>query len=194
MTKLERAQWMRRLSSWQTAQSMIDKAQELNDRFGSEVLAQPRIGFFKEAFCAGQFAKLRSADQVRLIYPDERPDFELRWGIATEAFELVEADTVGRRRGDEYRSREDSDTTSRPFPEEDWLAPTEAAAILQTAAALKSDGRYDPACRLLIYLNPSEFGIHQAAIEALMKPATKLARDCFAEVWIMWKGKAYRVH
>ncbi len=192
LTKDQRAQWMRRLSSWQAPQCMIDKAEEVRELLGSEALVQPRAGFFREAFVAGRFADVRHADHVRLVHPDPRPDFELRFGSRVEAFELVEADTAGRRRDLEIRLERDAGVEVVPFPVEEWLTPGEAQSLLQAAAVKKSDGRYDPACRLLIYLNPVEFDVHRAAILAAMKPATASAKDRFAEVWVMWKGEAFQ--
>ena len=108
LTKAQRAAWMRRLSNWQMPDDMIGKAEELRTLLGSEALVQPRAGFFREAFTAGRFAGVRRADRVRLIYPDERPDFELDFGNEVEAFELVEADTPGRKRGKPVRCRSES--------------------------------------------------------------------------------------
>ena len=97
LTKSQRELWMRRLSSWQTPESMIAKTEELGELLGPEVLVQPRAGFFREAFCAGKFARERAADKVRLIYPDERPDFEL--SLSGRPIQLDAAGTTSTARG-----------------------------------------------------------------------------------------------
>jgi hypothetical protein len=183
---------MRRLSNWQMPADMIGKAEELRTLLGSEALVQPRAGFFREAFTAGRFAGVRRADRVRLIYPDERPDFELDFGNEVEAFELVEADTAGRKRDLEIRRERAAGDKVIAFPVEEWLTPDEAGFLLDAAARRKSNGRYDRQCRLLIYLNPIEFDLHHAETLAIMKPATEAAKNHFAAVWVMWKGEAYR--
>lgn len=170
---------------------MIKKLEALSEQLGDEVLIQPRAGFFRDAFCAAHFAVVRQADAVRLAHPEPRPDFKLRWEDRIESFEVIEADTPGRRRDQEFRREAAAGSGVRPFPEEEWLTPAVAESILRSAAERKARGGYDSSCRLLIYLNPIEFGVHQQAIEQLMKPATEAAASTFAEVWVLWKGRAY---
>ena len=190
ITKEDHRAWLRRLSSWQTASAMREKADSLVEQYGDSVLRSPRSAFFREAFCAARFAEWRQADEVRLVHPDPRPDFEIRFSpTLIEPFELVEADMPGRRRSLEYRANTGA---AEPFPEEEWLTTAQARQLLQIAAQSKSDGRYDPGCGLLIYLNPTEFGVNQEGIEMVMKPATAAAAKYFRSVWVFWKGQAYQ--
>jgi hypothetical protein len=47
--------------------------------------------------------------------------------------------------------------------------------------------------QLLIYLNIQEFGIRHQEVLASMHDATAAAKDAFAEVWVLWKDKPYRL-
>ena len=186
----ERKRWRRALSNWQTPDSMIGKADALSTLLGQAAPTQAGLEFFREAFVAGRFASAVGAEHVRLVHPDPRPDFELRTRGQVEAFELVEADTPGRRRGEAYAEPAAGPVSA---PEAGWLTAEGAAAMLATAAAKKADGRYDRGVRLLIHLNPTDHDAQQAEIETAMKPATAAAANVFAEVWVFWKDRPYRV-
>jgi hypothetical protein len=191
-SKEDRQRWLRRLSNWQTPASMSEKVEELRALLGSEVLTRARAGFFRDAWAAARFAALRKARQVRLAWPEPRPDFELRWGEEFEAFELVEADWPHRRRGDELRRSAAVGAPVEAFPEEAWLTPEAARQMLQRASGRKALGGYLASCRLLIYLNGSEFDTRREEIEQQMRPATAEAGGAFDQVWVMWNGRLYQ--
>lgn len=191
ITRAEHQTWLRRLSNWQSPDAMRAKVDEIVEHYGEAALTSPRSAFFREAHAASAFAADRGAAQVRLVHPDPRPDFEVRLhaGAEPETFELVEADWPGRQRSREFH---EAGPGAIDFPESEWLTPEAAQAMLAVAARVKSDGRYETSCNLLIYLNPIEFGVHQVEVEAVMQPATADAASHFRSVWVLWKGVAYR--
>jgi hypothetical protein len=40
----------------------------------------------------------------------------------------------------------------------------------------------------VIYLNIGEYGTMQKKIEGAMADATEVAKDAFAQVWVLWKA------
>jgi len=194
LTKTEQVYWLRLLQAWLPLDDFEEALERLEAVQGDQLMTDPRAGFYRDAFCALQFATLAHADQVRLIRA-ERPDFEIGVGGAVSAFEVTEADTPGRKRGHEIQEKRTRRVPGQPlvedFPVEDWLTPEQADVALRTAAEKKCHGNYHPHCGLVILLNPIEFGIHQQAIETLMADATAAARNRFASVWVLWKGVGY---
>src|SRR6195952_5402641 len=112
-----------------------------------------------------------------------------------ELVECVEADTPGRRRGDEYRLAAERSANGEPRiedPDEDWEARADQGpAALSAAVAKKIGKRYAGSASLLVFLNIDEFGIRQKEIEATMAPAIAPALPCFQRVWILWKERLY---
>jgi hypothetical protein len=193
LTRGERRQWLDEFCRWQTPLSFSARVDDLWRERGDFLLTDPRAAFFREAHSAARFGRLRSANLVRLIAAD-RPDFELQIGSIIQQYEFTEADMPGRRRGQEIeadRAIASDDLVIRPFPSEEWLTPAMADQILRGAAAKKSSAKYDPTWGLLILLNPIEFGAFQAEIESVMRDATASAGRRFADVWVLWSGRAY---
>jgi hypothetical protein len=193
LTPQERREWIDKLCRSQSLDHFSTLVDELWHERGDFLLTDQRAAFFREAHAALTFASLRAATKVRLIEAD-RPDFEVELGLHIHAYEFTEADTPGRRRGQEIaadRTIGANIPVSRPFPSDEWLTPHLAEQILRSAAAKKANGGYEPHCGLLILLNPIEFDAYRTEIEALMQDATYVACRCFSEVWVLWKGRAY---
>lgn len=164
---------------------------ETTSRIGSvDYFNQGGLAFLRDAWIAAKFGRIRQAEIVRLV-ADIWPDFELKLGGQVESFEAVEADDPGRRRGDEYRNciRE-----IEHDPVEDWIARAEQApAWVETACRIKADKRYSAGANLVIYLNLSEYGIRQNAVERSFQAATTAVKDSFDTVWVLWKKRAYLI-
>lgn len=194
LTNTERDYWLKLLHAWLPLGEFEEALKRLEAAQGDYLLTDPRAGFYRDAYCAQQFAVLVRADQVRLV-AEQRPDFEIDFAGTISSFEVTEADAPGRKRGLEIQEQRARRVPGQPlvkdFPVEDWLTPEQADLALRTAAEKKSHGNYHPRCGLVILLNPIEFGIHQQAVEALMADATAAARNRFASVWVLWKGVAY---
>ncbi len=172
------------------------------DQLGCEDLFnQGGLDFLRETWVAGTFAEKRQAISVRLVGP--RPDFELRFASGdVEAFEHVEADISGRRRGDEYAALAAAGYPLTHWPEEEWATGEQAREAIRTAAGNKAKKAqelaaagtpYPPGTGLLIYLNVRDFGAHQKEIEAVFDEAVHSARSSFSSIWILWKALAYRL-
>ena len=194
LTKTERDDWLRRLHAWLTPKEFRDALNRLESAQRDHLLTDPRAGFYRDAFCAHEFATLVGADLVRLV-GEERPDFQIDVAGAVSAFEVTEADTPGRKRGEEVQERRKRRVAGQPFvehfPYENWLTPEQADVALRMAAERKNRPVYDRSGGLVILLNPIEFGAHQQAIEDLMADATAAVRNRFASVWVLWKGVGY---
>lgn len=151
--------------------------------------------FVRDARIAARFARARNIEKVRLV-ADSWPDFIVSLDDREEAFEAVEADVPGRKRDEEYRKLQKlenrGESTATYHPEEEWLTPSEAADLLAQAASKKVAKGYQPGSGLVIYLNPTEYGIHHDEIVGIMSESTAAAKDSFESVWVLWKGKAYQ--
>jgi hypothetical protein len=98
-----------RLSGWQRPADMRLAVEQQMDKIGNKDLFKPGLVFVLEAWAAAVFAAERGASSARLI-ADERPDCELMLECgAVEAFEIVEADVLGRKRvsGEPYPAKRD---------------------------------------------------------------------------------------
>lgn len=103
------------LTCWHTPQEVREGATRLMDKLGDEhIFQQAGVSFIYEAYAAAQFAEFRHAAFLRKI-AGERPDTELKFSCgSTEIFEVVEADKLGRKRGDEYKELYDKGTMHLP--------------------------------------------------------------------------------
>jgi hypothetical protein len=192
----------RRLCDWQGCEEMRIATEQLMDKLDSEDLfSQSGLTFILEAWAAAKFGYKRGAVSARLI-TGVRPDCELMFpNGAIEAFEIVEGDVLGRKRGPEYRERALTGK-ARHSPVEEWATPEQAREIIQNRAEKKARKArdlasagipYPPGTGLLIYLNISDFGVNHEAIKAEFAPSVHVATSWFASIWILWKDVPYHV-
>lgn len=196
-SKAESKAWQERLSIRQTPNEMKQTLREISGRLHVRVLINSGLGFYRDAWAACAFAEARGARSVRLLWPAERPDFEIESELGLQQFETVEADKPGRKRGDEYKAilpRLDAEEqVVEDVPDEDWMTPEQASEMLGRAAQSKADDRYAADCNLLILLNHEDFVGDHDVIISCMAQSTSVACDRFAEVWVLWKGVAHLV-
>jgi hypothetical protein len=197
-TNPELAQHRAWLSEWRTPADMTTYVANVNDTMGStDFFRQGGVEFLRDAWLAAEFGRHRQSSSVRLVPEREQwPDFETRGGGVIERVECVEADIPGRRRGDEYREAEERAASGALAvahdPIEDWIARADQVpAALSAVIATKIGKNYASRVSLLVYLNIGEFGIRQAAIEAVMAPAITPALPYFQRVWLLWKARLY---
>jgi len=190
LTKTEIATHKTWLAAWREPAAMAQYVDAVNDHMGSkDFFNQAGVEFLRDAWAAAEFAGKRGARQVRLV-AGQWPDFELRLDGRVEQFECVEADTPGRRRGDEYR---DGELAVEDDPVEDWCdRAAKVPEAIRAAVGKKLTKHYDGKVQLLIYLNINEFGIRQKEIESAFPEATAKAKDQFGAIWILWKARVYR--
>jgi hypothetical protein len=106
-----------------------------------------------------------------------------------EKFEAVEADDPTRRRGIEYK---DTDQVARRV---DYLAYVDQLpGWIELACATKANKRYSKGASLVVYLNPTDFGVRRKpSIPEHFPSVTQCVKDHFKSVWVLWKNKVYRV-
>lgn len=194
LSKTERRQWLARLSAFQTPGEMKEHVRALKRLFRERLLIRSGFDFYRDAATAADFAAARRASRVRL-WPGDRPDFEMETEVGIQQFEVVEADTEGRKRGKEYEEilpqLDAGELVVEHVDEGDFLTSGQAEKMLRRAAEEKARKGYDPTIGLVIRLNPGDFDFDHDAIVACMETATEPASGAFVEVWVLWKGAAY---
>lgn len=175
------------LNEWQAPAAMLAISTSVDP---VTMYNQAGLAFLRDGWVAGEFAKARNADQVRLIN-DEWPDFQLRFGDRVESFEAVEADDPTRRRGLEYT--EDKMYIVEDNPIEDTAKRARAAPEwIKLACERKVAKKYPARAGLVIYLNMGEHDFFPE-VKLSFRSATSVAHGVFPSVWILWKAKAYQV-
>ena len=169
----------------------------LMDVFGcKDLFTRPELNFVREAFVAAKVGIIRDASSAALI-DAARPDFELRVASRTELYELVEADTLDRRRSDEYKAGNRIQHWPEPTSGEEAfrLIHKAAKAKAKKAAELIAKGTpYPNETRLLFYLNHIwNFGGSDDEIEIIFSAAVEPARKWFSSIWLLWKEAVYQV-
>ncbi len=182
----------KRLGQWQEPIAMHDSVKEVMVSIGDKVLfGQPGLAFLRDSWIAAEFSIARKAKKVRLV-SDDWPDFELYMNGKTEQFEAVEADDPLRHRGDEYRN----DACGIKASVGDWSSRADQAPNwIERVCEKKKNKRYGSSndVNLIIYLNLNEFGIRHEMVKDCFASSTKIAKDDFKSVWILWKLTAYPV-
>jgi hypothetical protein len=192
-----------RLANWFSSAEMREEAQRLMELLGStKLFNQSGVDFICEAFVAAEIGAKRGAAAVRLI-GEERPDIALRFDDGRiESYELVEADRLDRKRGDEYAALEAAGNPIYHWPIEEWATPEQAVTSIRAMAEKKARKAkklaakgtpYPPETRLLIYVNLDDFGAHTEEIERTFSEAVAPARQWFSSIWVLWKSRVLQV-
>ncbi len=141
----------------------------------------------RDAWIASKVSSALSSEQVRLV-PDERPDFEIQSVGRILQFEATEADTDGRKRGDEP-----DDEGWRPDPVEEWQKRFNAIpAALDRVVSKKLRKDYPPGTALVVYVNLACYGAYQKEGIPILQTGTAAAKDKFSAVFAMWEGVLYK--
>ena len=72
-------------------------------------------------------------------------------------------------------------------------SPKSARRNQARVAEAKAKKAYPRSTRLVIYLNIGEYGTRQREIEGAMADSTAVAKEAFAQVWVLWKARLYLV-
>jgi hypothetical protein len=119
-----------------------------------------------------------------------------------QAYECVEADIDGRKRGDEVEALAEAGNPLIHVPIEEWATAEQARDRLQWAAKKKAAKAkklaekgtpYPHGTGLIINLNLQDYGANTADIIAVFAEAVTVARSWFPEIWVLWKSRAHRV-
>ena len=160
-----------------------------SDAFFARAELQP----LREAYAAGLFATILSETQAVALRlrRDRFPDFDLRIGEHIQAFELVEADKPGRRRGDEYKEAAQREAEGLPPSVEHFDPDAEEQAApeaIREAIAKKAQKSYAPAPPLLVYVNfwlfhapsltPEQFAALSSVARAVSGDLASLGCQC----------------
>lgn len=171
------------LHDWHSADYVLDRTGAVpSDEYFLRTALKPA----REAWIAAEFSKVMAAGEVRLV-ADDWPDIEIMIDGKPVAFECVEPQLPGRRRGDEYRRGEiihkDAD---------DWRKEAEAIpGMLQHAVQSKVAKGYPKSCNLLIYLSLSPYGILHGENVGAFAENTRAGRDHFRSIWVLYCDEAY---
>lgn len=192
LTKQQIAQHQEWLCCWHAPDHMLKYVDKLIDTIGSvDFFTQAGLAFLRDAWAGAKFGVAREATAVRLV-GGEWPDFEIEVNNAVELFEFTEADLPERKRGEEYRAASDAGFPIEDDPVEDWEERAKLVPqALMIAVSKKTWKQYSKKVNLLIYLNIDEYGIREREIEASLGSSIAAARECFADIWLLWKDRVY---
>jgi hypothetical protein len=158
---------------------------------------EPLLTKLLEAHAAARFAVIRTkVKPIRIRLESDRfPDFQLEASGAIEAFELVEADREGRRRGEEYIAAAAREAAGLP-PLAESVDPAdeeqEAFEAIDRMLAKKASKHYAPAPNILVYVNFMAFDEFPLTREHLMQ-LIDAHHTHFPSAWLLWGDTAARL-
>ncbi|BCK75514.1 hypothetical protein AA0242T_1195 [Acetobacter aceti NRIC 0242] len=181
------------LSNWHTPEEVTSYIDPIIQHIGSvDFFNQAGLTFLHEAWLAAEFGEIRNIAKVRLVNEShEWPDFEACDHHSVEPIECVEAVIPGRRRGDEYREREENKELTED-PVENWIERAGAVPrALDVAIKKKTSKNYNNSVSLLVYLNIYEYGIRTNEIENEIYSKMDAYKIFFHRIYVLWKKKIY---
>jgi hypothetical protein len=162
----------------------------MSNTHGSHVIDQTG-SVFRDAWVAKKCAEAFAPDGVRL--GADPPDFELSFTHRVQAFETVEVQKRGRRRGDELRADRLQSPEERARSVHVPHTPaSEALEQLAAAAQAKAAKRYTPETILVVYLN-AWFIADEARVWTSLARVLAPATAAFKEVWVLDSGELHQV-
>lgn len=189
---MPRSEHLADLYHWQTAEAFRTAADAEGNRLQTAMVTGHHSNV-REAFVAARFAPLAYPGRLIRLVANDPPDFEL--GPApVVGFEVAEALEPGRRRGDEYRT----DAPGYQLLGDERLHPDNTVKVVKAslgAIALKKAAKaYDPATRLVVYLNITTAFTAEGRVLDAARDALRPAAIRFVEIWLYWKGAVFRIH
>jgi hypothetical protein len=186
LTKL--AEGRKALESWQTPDAFIAKVNEIADLVESEPLFnRNEVNFLLDAMVLAEFTKFRPTEKVRLTEEKDRwPDGQTGTPEQPINIEVTEVLEEGRKRGQEYRNE------GKPLDgdDEDWRRRALAIPIqLEKAIKRKRQKGYGKKCKLVVYLNMSNYGVLRKETEASIAAIKAKYADDFQEICVLWQMK-----
>ena len=169
----------RLIFEWQHPTVFRDAALRLIDIDPGDLFGDPQNQFRREAYIAGHFAvgyDKHETCQVRLT-EDGLYDFELETGRGVDGYQIVEADQVGRRRGDEYRNLLESSKAVDVDLEAEY---EEARKAVRRVLSQKAGKRYAPKPNVVVFVNLF-FNDPEDQCTSLTAPW----KDDFESIWLL---------
>ncbi|AWL96807.1 hypothetical protein [Bradyrhizobium ottawaense] len=182
------AEGRKALEAWQTPEQFKAKIDALADAVDSEALFnRNETQFLRDAMTLETFTRYRATEQVRLASAnDQWPDGFIGTPKEPVNIEVTEVMEEGRKRGDEYKEG------AQPLDgnAEDWRRRAlDIPVQLEKAIKRKKNKGYGKKCKLVIYLNMSNYGVLQKETEAKIAAIkAKYAAD-FQEICVLWQQK-----
>lgn len=187
---------MDELYNWHKPNHFLEVINRLRPSDSADYFNAPGNQIFRDAWIAGEFAIRGTSEEVRLVN-DNWPDFQVSQAGTVRAFESIEADLPGRRRGDEYKDWKKRNYQPEPDEVDNWRARRDAIPIaLENCVRKKTAKNYDVKARrkvgLVINLNLGTYGEWRGDIETQIFEKTRPAAAVFQDVWVLWDNRLYR--
>ncbi|MCG2626666.1 hypothetical protein L6654_08530 [Bradyrhizobium sp. WYCCWR 13023] len=182
------AEGRKALEAWQTPEQFISKVDEIADAVDSEVLFnRNETQFLRDAMVLATFVRYRTVEKVRLANEkDPWPDGFIGMPKDPVNIEVTEVLEEGRKRGDEYKN----DAKPLDGDAEDWRRRAlDIPVQLEKAIKRKKKKGYGKKCKLVIYLNMSNYGVLQKETEAKIAAIKAKYSADFQEICVLWQGK-----
>jgi hypothetical protein len=174
--------------SLKLVKELYREAEEAKACRGLDWIISQEARKFREQWVLGRFAAITS--DARLVYarPGEAPDFvcyDAKQQSRTNV-EVTEHLKRGRRRGDEYRKRQEASSSAFWEVEPPRIEPS----WIKDALEEKKTARYGCPALLIIYLNEGTFQTPEEWEEDVRRAATDcdVANVPFQEVWVLDSG------
>jgi hypothetical protein len=134
-----------------------------------------------------EFTKFRPTQKIRLTAEKERwPDGQMGAEQTPIDIEVTEVLEEGRRRGEEYRNEgQPQDGNAEEWRKRALAIPGQ----LEEAIKRKRQKGYGTKCKLLIYLNISNYGVLQKETEAAIAAIKAKYANDFQEISVLWQEK-----
>ncbi len=177
------------------AATFLRRVNEINDKYGFQLINTGRSGFYKEAYLAARFAPWRRASHVWLDEFDP-PDFWIEVDGVPYSFEATEILRPGRLRDLQLQHIMETGEPQAD-PAENWLSVEQNVALLINAINIKSADRYKDIHGILLYLDTGWIdhpGPILDAIEAVVNVLrTKVPDTHYREIWLACSNICERI-
>jgi hypothetical protein len=182
------AKGRKELEAWQSPTDFIAKVDEIAATIKSDALFnRTELTFLLDAMVLATFVQYRTTETVRLTPENEQwPDGQIGTAEAPVNIEVTEVLEEGRRRGQEYRDEgQPLDGNAEEWRKRALEIPTQ----LEKAIKRKKQKGYGKKCKLVIYVNMSNYGILQKETEAEIAAIKAKHSADFQEICVLWQEK-----
>ena len=197
ISEREIARWKAEFQQIQAPVALAELVQRFEDIVGDHAVDSPRADFWRDAYLALTFSRLRKASSVQMLEPkrDESgkiaPDFQIKVDGIWARYELVEALPLGRHRSDEFREDREVGGKARV---DHVPSKEELTAILSRVAIIKASKASNYAdCRGLVIMLSTWALLSNEERKDAFTAGTEEAGKAFDEVWVIKQPVAHLV-